>query len=163
MNLSPPPPPPLGMEAFQPRPKGQMFAVYALAEGIDEDSMRRAKTAVAERPVDAFPASLSFRVTASTLTIASDVRPAAFPSTRDTAELISQLQFRLRISHGALDTERLEPANVRMIGMPAEIPYGERIYRVTFQPQPFESSDRLVLEVISPEGELLCKFPLALR
>ena len=159
---------PLGMESLLPRPHGQAFAIYASAEGVDlnwlqTNSEKLSSTNARVSPAF-FPAPLSFRVTATTLGITpADAAPAAFDSDVDTAKLLASLQFRLRVSPGGLRTERLDPADVRMIGVPADVPYGERIYRVTFQSGPLPITHRLVLEVIAPNGELLCKFPLAVN
>jgi hypothetical protein len=81
----------------------------------------------------------------------------------DTSELIKSLQFRLRINNGGLKTERIEPLEARLIGVPADVPYGERIYRVTFQMPPLSTDARLVLEVLAPNGELLSKFSVVLN
>jgi hypothetical protein len=45
-----------------------------------------------------------------------------------------------------------------MIGVPSDISYDERIYRVTFNLNQMPITDRFVLEVRSPEGNRMAKF-----
>lgn len=159
---------PLGMESLLPRPHGQPFAIYASAEGMGLTRLQNVPAAANSltdqqaRRLAFFPSPLSFRVTATTLGLsATDEEQAAkFDSGVGTEELLAALQFRLRVYRGGLRTDRLEPADVHMIGVPADVPYGERIYRVTFNSEPLPATDRLVLEVSAPSGELLCKFPV---
>jgi hypothetical protein len=42
------------------------------------------------------------------------------------------------------------------------VPYNERIYRIGFDLGKVPIDDRVVMEVISPTGERLCKFHLDL-
>jgi hypothetical protein len=158
---------PLGMESLTPGPHGQPFAIYASAEGVELSRLQLrwmfgAKAAGQPELTTTFPTRLSFRVTATTFGVTEDgTPPAMIDSDEDVAKLLASLQFRLRVSEGGLRTERLAPADVHMIGVPADVPYGERIYRVTFQSKPLPASTRMVLEVSAADGELLCKFPLA--
>ncbi|MBV8207519.1 MAG: hypothetical protein JO041_12055 [Acidobacteria bacterium] len=148
---------PLGMEALLAKNHKQPFAIYASFEGVP------APENVAGLPRTNFRPVLSFRVTASTMSaIADPSPPVVFESSMGTPELIRSLRFRLRFNVGGLQTQRLGPDAVRMIGVPADVPYGERIYRVSFRLPLEPSSVRMVLEVLTENGELLCKFPLAL-
>ncbi len=52
----------------------------------------------------------------------------------------------------------IQPVLVRQIGMPADVPYDERVYRIAFDTGNIPVDARLVLEVFSPKGELLTKF-----
>jgi hypothetical protein len=155
---------PLGMESLLPRPHGQAFAIYASVEGIELSQLQptATKSASARPKLQSLPSTLSFRVTATTMGIGNvdTAQAASFEAGIETAKLMAGLQFRLRVAPGGLHVERLEPADVRMIGVPADVPYGERIYRVTFHSEPLPPTARLVLEVSAPNGELLCKFPL---
>jgi hypothetical protein len=45
-----------------------------------------------------------------------------------------------------------------MIGVPADVPYDERVYRINFALDKLPITDRCVLEVLSPTGERLTKF-----
>jgi hypothetical protein len=65
------------------------------------------------------------------------------------------------VFHGLRQTI-VEPAAVKMIGVPDDMPYDERIYRVAFDLGDVSLDDRIVLEVLTPSGERLCKFHLDL-
>jgi len=45
-----------------------------------------------------------------------------------------------------------------MIGVPADIPYDERVFRVSFDIGERPVTDRFMLEIYSPEGEQLGRF-----
>lgn len=155
---------PMGMESLLPRPHGHVFAIYASAEGLQPPGQHTGNAPAGSDASGYFPSPLSFRVTATTIGISADTtRPAEFESSMQTARLMSSLRFRLRVYRGGLHTDRFQPVDTRLIGVPADVPYGERIYRVTFETPPLPMTDRLILEVMSPDGELLCKFPLVVN
>jgi hypothetical protein len=49
-----------------------------------------------------------------------------------------------------------------MIGMPSDVPADERVYRVGINVGDMPVIDRFVIEVLSPEGEVLTHFPFTL-
>jgi hypothetical protein len=49
-----------------------------------------------------------------------------------------------------------------MIGMPADVAYDERVYRITVRADNLPITDRLVIEIISPQGQVLTHFPFSL-
>jgi hypothetical protein len=49
---------------------------------------------------------------------------------------------------------------VKLVGMPMDVPYDERIYRVSFDLGEVPLADRIVLEVLSPREERLTRFHL---
>jgi len=49
-----------------------------------------------------------------------------------------------------------------MIGIPADVPADERVYRIGVSVGDMPVIDRFVLEVLSPEGEVLTHFPFTL-
>jgi hypothetical protein len=51
---------------------------------------------------------------------------------------------------------------VTLIGVPAEIAYDERVFRVSFDVGQIPVSDRVILEVTSPEGEGVTHFAFVL-
>ncbi len=105
-----------------------------------------------------YPRQAQFRVTASAsdhglanddlLTVKSDL---------PLNEYLLSLRFQIKIFHG-LQVHILEPSDVHMVGVPDDVPYRERIYRVTFQLPQVPVQDRLVLEVLSPDGIRLARF-----
>lgn len=105
-----------------------------------------------------YPSEVQFRVTASGRT---DVPPEADPlkvqSDLQLNDYLLKLQFRMRLFHG-LHVKVVEPAEVRVIGVPADVPYNERIYKVSFRLPRVPVTDRMLLEVLSPGGERLARF-----
>jgi hypothetical protein len=54
------------------------------------------------------------------------------------------------------------PQSIEMIGVPADVPSDERIYRITINADKMPITDRLVVEILSPRGEPLTHFPFSL-
>jgi hypothetical protein len=71
------------------------------------------------------------------------------------------LHVRVKVFQG-LNAYEIEPANVELIGMPANIPYNERIYRATFHLNHVPSDARLMLEIFDSKQERISRFHLAL-
>lgn len=161
---------PLGAERIDLRPARTEMYLLATAESpqfegwrVREDGSRKVLLAADGQPVRFYPQHLNFRLTATamrpkllmiesygTLNISDDA----------VNTFLLNLRFRMLVFKG-LDVTRLEPRNVRMIGMPADVSYGERIYGVSFDlPRPISVDERIVLEVLSPTGTRLCKFHL---
>ena len=105
-----------------------------------------------------FPQHFSFRITASLkkLLLEGPVTSVAVPD--DPQELLVHLKFRVRAYHG-LEVRELAPQSIEMIGMPADVPYDERVYRININAGNLAITDRLVVEIFSPEGKLLTHFP----
>ena len=104
-----------------------------------------------------FPSNFSFRITAS-------LRKTVLVEPTDTLNihgrpenLLLALKFRLKAYQG-LDVREISPESVEMIGVPADVPSDERIYRVNFNVDRLPITDRCVLEVLSPSGERMAKF-----
>jgi hypothetical protein len=114
-------------------------------------------------PARRFPSSIDFRLTASTnKKKVSDEVVDPYPIKAAAADLndyLLNLKFRLRIFHG-LEMREFEPREVKLIGVPADVPYGERIYRASFDIGQVSLEDRLVLEVFDADGTRVSKFHL---
>ena len=83
-----------------------------------------------------------------------------FSNPENCHEFMTKLRYRVAIFHG-LEERILQPRSIDEIGMPDDISYDERIYRIGFDigsRVPVE--DRIVLEVLSSSGERLGKFHL---
>ena len=64
-----------------------------------------------------------------------------------------------RFQAAALPAQRqVAPVSVQLIGVPQDVPYDERVYRVTFDVGDLLVTDRCVLMVLSPDGERLTRF-----
>jgi hypothetical protein len=109
-----------------------------------------------------FPSHIDFRITASARSselVGIDEYPVQIPP-GDLNDYMTKLRFRVAIFHG-LEKRTIEPDGVENVGMPDDVSYDERVYRVGFDigaKVPVE--DRIVLEVLSPNGDRLGKFHL---
>ncbi len=108
--------------------------------------------------VKEFPQHFSFRITASIKKVFLDGPVASIELPDDPQQLLLHLKFRVRAYHG-LEVREVEPQSIEMIGMPAEVPYDERVYRINIKAGNLPITDRLVVEILSPEGKLLTHFP----
>ncbi len=159
---------PLGNEAFTVTPWKSVLTVMATAENPEFEGWRAQSQGHEHRVVDAggkpvkfYPHDLLFRVTLGTRTQLSDSAPFPLLTNLDVNDYLLHVRFQVKIFHGLRQT--IVPASsVRLIGVPADISYDERIYQVSFHLNDVSINDRVVLEVLAPNGERLCKFHLDL-
>lgn len=104
-----------------------------------------------------FPRHFSFRITASLRRTLLENASYKLVTNEDPQNLLLKLGFRLKMYDG-LKMRELTPESVQMIGVPADVPYDERVYRVSFDVGDLPVTNRVVLEVLSPEGERLTRF-----
>jgi len=78
----------------------------------------------------------------------------------DPQQLLLKLKFRIRAYNG-LDVREIQPQSIEMIGMPADVPYDERVYRINIDAGNLPITDRLVVEIFSPQDKLLTHFPFS--
>lgn len=158
---------PLGIESFRSMPSRSDFYLMASAESPSFDSMVRVIEVNQEylvangKRVSLYPEKVSFRLTASARERLLDEHP--FQTNQEIAlgDLFLKLKFRLKVFHG-LEYHYIQPTGIEEMGMPKDIPYDERIYRISFTLGKVPIEDRVVMEVLSPTGERLCKFHLDL-
>jgi len=112
-------------------------------------------------PIRKFPPVFSFRITASLRKVVLDGPISSVQVADDPRELLLRLGFRIRVYDG-LKTREIAPESVEMIGMPAYVPYDERIYRIKVNAGNLPITDRFVIEIVSPQGELLTHFTFVL-
>lgn len=113
-------------------------------------------------PVQYYPEAVDFRVSVSTrLKLNGDAPLYPLHTNLSPDEYLLALRFQLKIFHGLQQTV-LQPENMELIGVPADIPYPDRIYRLSFTLPHVPMTDRVVLEVLAPDGERICKFHLDL-
>jgi hypothetical protein len=121
---------------------------------------RRAVLGADGVPVQYFPSRVQFRITA----LASDnptmlVERDMLDVNEDANQFLLSLRFRLKVFRG-LDNTVIAPDSVEMIGMPADVPYNERVYRLSYTLPAIPIEDRIVLEVLRPDDTRICKFHL---
>jgi|ERR1700731_270408 len=107
-----------------------------------------------------FPQRFSFRITASLRKVFLDGPATSVTIADDPKELLLKLKFRIRAYNG-LEMREIVPQSIEMIGMPADVPYDERVYRININAENLPITDRLVVEILSPHGQLLTHFPFS--
>jgi hypothetical protein len=161
---------PLGYETFELRSDGAGFNVIASVENAEFDGLRRVAAPRGKQlltrsgsPLRHYPERLTFRVTATGLPPRLTTTDAAsrVNSPAELNDFLLNIGFRLKV-FDALEAREIAPANVRQIGMPADVAYPERIYQVSFDLSDVPAEQRLVLEVRTPAGERFCRFHLDL-
>jgi len=162
---------PLGYDALRLLPEKKTVYLLASAESAEFEGLRRRAesgrpvvTGRNGRPVERLPEAIDFRVTASarkSKLVADELVPFDVSASHPAAQFLLHLRFRLKIYNG-LEERALEPAAVRLIGVPADVPYDERVYRVSFQVGKVAVTERIVLEVLDPDGNRVSKFYLGM-
>ena len=162
---------PLGIETFVLQPSRRLFKVYASAESPAFNGLKLTRGSGRPelmdgdgRQVPLFPKQIKFRVTATervraTPSVASGDPPYPLKNQLPMDALLKSLSFRVKIFRG-LHARTVEPTAVRMIGVPPDVPYNERIYEAQFNVGEVPVDEKIVLEVLTPKGERLCKFHL---
>lgn len=158
---------PLGLDCVQLGPEGRRvhIMVSAMAEGMAGmrrlgDRREQRLLSAAGVPLEYLPRRVEFRITATALRDHfAFVGPHVLETTEDLNPFLMGLRFRVRIFHG-LDSYTVRPLAVRLLGMPADVPYEERIYSALFDLGQVPLDRRLVLEIFSAGGERVGRFHL---
>ena len=160
---------PLGSTPLSLKPAGTGLTLMATAESPMFEGWKRVvrnhRSVLLDAsgtPVRTFPETVNFRVTASTRSdrFMPFDKPDPIPGD-DAKAWLKQLTFRLKIFHG-LEAREVDPAAVKNLGVPPDVPYDERIYLVGFEIKDVPATDRLVLEVFAPDGTRVGRFHLEL-
>ncbi len=130
------------------------------AQQVDEGVKARIVSADG-RTITHFPSDFSFRITASLRKTVLAGATSEVNSAYNPSDFLLKLKFSLKVYDG-MEMRLIEPESVQMIGVPGDIPYDERVYRVSFNLSQIPVTDRFVLEVLSPEGERLTRFHFGL-
>lgn len=159
----------LDMLTYELRPSRRPFYVTVSAIGTEFDGWKvlgrehhRYLVTSDGMRVTHYPEHIVFRVSAGAVDkrLMSRYRDAVMAQC-DMNHLLLGLQFRLKLFRG-VNARALHPKAVRHIGVPPEEPFEERTYLVSFDLPNVPISDRMVLEVITPEGERISKFHMDL-
>lgn len=159
---------PAGDVVVRLQPSGVDVSVLALIECPEVEGARRVSIGQNSRivtadgaPLKHFPRHFSFRITVSLRKTLLEGPSDTVMTTEDPREFLLKLGFKLKVYHG-LQTHEVMPQSVEIIGMPADIPYDERVFRVSFEVENLPVTDRLVLLVLSPEEDPFTHFSFAL-
>jgi len=160
---------PAGSEVVLLKPSGAVVTLLGLAECQEIEGAQHVDQGLKARvvradgaPMQSFPRHFSFRVTASLRKTLLEEPGSVLKTEEEPSQLLVKLRFRLKAYDG-LHMRVIEPASTAMIGVPADIPYDERVYRVTFDlPNDEPLTERFVLEVIAPKDERLARLHFSL-
>lgn len=159
---------PLGSEVFTylNGKQHQVFYVMASArnrefagEQICMEGERHVLKTPGGLPVQNYPREMKFRVSVSERDNYL-LLDAPFPVNSHTdsfSDFITSLKFEMRIFH-ALKARLIRPTKIIHIGIPPDVPASERIYEVTFDVGDVPISDRIVMHVLTDQGDRLAKF-----
>jgi hypothetical protein len=160
---------PLGADGIMVRDAGQTMYLLVSAANPQFEGWRRVVDHdhpklldASGSPVQSYPESVTFRVTASTRVRLLAIQQWPGTAGQDLEQYLLRLRFRLKVFRG-LHQRVLQPESVTLVGMPADVAYDERVYRVNFRLGEVPVSDRLVFEVLSPKGDRLSRFHLDLQ
>lgn len=155
---------PAGYEAMVLKPGGLVLTLVGLIECPELEGAQQIAAGVRATMVDAagepltnFPRTFSFRVTASLRKMMLTMPSRTVRISEEPEELLLKLRFVLKTYRG-LESRQVAPVSVQLIGLPQDVPYDERVYRVTFDVGDLLVTDRCVLMVLSPDGERLTRF-----
>jgi hypothetical protein len=158
---------PAGYDVVILKPTGANLALMGLIECPELEGAQSVSEGANKKLVSAdgdtirhFPQRFSFRITASLRKMLMDRPVASVDVSDEPHELLLNLKFRIRAYTG-LENHEIIPESVEMIGMPADVPYDERVYRVNVNNVNLPITARLVVEVRTPQGELLTHFPFS--
>jgi len=159
---------PAGYAVVRLQPSGALVAVLGLFECPEMEGARHVSQGLNARivtadgvPLKQFPSHFSFRITATLRKTLIDGPSDTLMTTEDPQQFLLKLGFKLKIYNG-LETREVVPQSIKMIGVPAEIAYDERVFRVSFELENLPVTDRIVLLVLSPEDEPLTHFSFGL-
>jgi len=158
---------PAGYEVVTLRPSGLNLSLMGLVECPELEGAQHVYEGLNSQIISSggermnnFPRHFSFRITASLRKIILDGPATAVNIPDDPHDLLLKLRFRIKAYHG-LQMREVYADAVEQIGMPADVPYDERIYRVTVDIGDTPIIDRFVVEILTPQGELLTHFPFS--
>lgn len=155
---------PLGTELLRFVPQKKLVRIYATLESPQFENATLVDRAGGKllldkdgQPFTHYPAELIIRFTVTGRVRGLITSPLLLDDDDDPAVLASQLHFRLKAFNG-LDARELQPLETKMIGVPAEIPYDERIYLIRFDTRDVPISERMMFEIFGPRNDRLARF-----
>ena len=159
---------PAGYDVLVLKPSGVNLALIGLIECPELEGAQSVLEGTHKKLISAdgdtirhFPKRFSFRITASLRKMLIDQPVASVNVGDEPHQLLLNLKFRIR-AYNALESHEIVPESVEMIGMPADVPYDERVYRINLNNVDLPTTARLVVEIRTRRGELLTHFPFSL-
>jgi hypothetical protein len=155
---------PAGYTVVRLEPSGTNVSFLGLIECSEIEGAQQVSQGLNAKVVDShgvplrtLPHHVSFRITASLRKTLIDPPLDTVSSGQTPSEFLLKLGFRLKVYHG-LERRELFPESVTMIGVPSDVAYDERVFRASFDLEDLPVTDRVVLEIVSPEDEVITHF-----
>lgn len=156
---------PLGSDALLIQPASQLVYLLANAGSVGFEGVQRLGDEIhsplltpAGQPLRYYPQHIDFVVRASLVKrLLIDYQPYTVSTDLDPRDYLAQLRFQVRIYRG-LEVRTLEPAYVTLEDQDDR----SLTHRVSFALGSIPLEDRIVLEVLSPDGQRLTKFYMGL-
>jgi len=159
---------PAGEQVLLLKPSGVSLSLLGLIECPELEGALRLSEGEHARLISAggesittFPRHFSFRVTASLRKVVISEPEDVVTTTEQPQDFLLKVKFRLRAFDGT-HVREIQPESVQLIGVPQDVPYDERIYRINFKEKDLPVTDRLILDVLSPDGHSLTHFTFGL-
>lgn len=156
---------PAGYDVVALRPSGATLSLMGLIECPELEGAQQISEGIKAKVISAdgehmqkFPSHFSFRITASLRKIILDKPMSSVNVPDDPYDLLLKLKFRIKAYHG-LEKREITPDSVELIGMPASVRYDERVYRIGVNLSDAPITDRIVIDVLTPEGKFITHFP----
>lgn len=111
--------------------------------------------------VTQYPEKMTLRISVGNKTKVEGTTPLELESAYSAEELAKNLHFRLRVYNG-LEYRQIEPVSAKIIGVPADLPYDERIYLVEFLLDKVPLENRLMIEVLDPHNTRVTRFSISM-
>ncbi|HUS19196.1 MAG TPA: hypothetical protein VMZ25_06065 [Terriglobales bacterium] len=160
---------PMGGDAVILMPAKERIQLMATLESKELEGVRQIRDGKDEYlraadggPFRFYPSELKFRFSIGKKILLTEKNPNPIETTDSPDEFQSNLRFQLKIFQG-LNVEVIEPEETRIIGVPKNIPYDERIYTIRFKlPRQVPAHERMKFEVFDRNGNQIAKFQLQL-
>ncbi len=159
---------PLGSEVFSYSHSSERETFYIMmsassrefnGQSLCEDGDHRMLRLSNGNRVERYPREVHFRVSVSERDGYTPLDPPMPVDYHEStfADFISSLKFEMRIFR-ALKARIVRPTKVTHIGVPIDVPSNERIYDVAFDLGDVPITDRIVVHVLTSDGDRLAKF-----
>jgi len=157
---------PLGSEALLLEPSHRPIQVLATAEAqqfegwkLESRHGNAVLLDVSGKPVQELPHEINFRVTVSARDKILDSNPLPVETAKNLNDFLLDVHFRMQIFRG-MQMRELKPVVTKIIGIPADEPSDERVYRASFDAGNVRPDDRIVLLITDGAGNRISKFHL---
>ena len=159
---------PLGGDALLLQPSKTIVGMLLTLECKELEDMRlverdshRAVLNPDGTQVTKYPENVKFRFTIGSRTQPNETSPLVVKISGTPDDFESHLHFRLKVFHG-IESRELAPLEEKIIGVPASMPYDERIYSISFKLNDVPAEDRIMFEVLDTSGTRVAKFQMQL-